>query len=194
MIRFLKFSELRGIQIMKTKLWLLLITLLPIYSINQPGCTITIKSEWKNLETARETTFFGNQWIEIALIKFKQISKENVFINQLQFHWHGHHIHKLHASLYLKTNQPNFIPTEENLICDGQWGTKSQSLFFNFPDLKLGPNTTFVIVATIDNQLETTLHNGSFTLADSSLPEELQNISNRHISFSLPPQKEVYIS
>ncbi len=156
----------------------LFITLL----INTKVCDITIQSIWKNLETPRETKLFGSQWILAAIVTFKRTPelKEAIVINKLQFAWDGPMLTNLSASLYKKSPNKDFLPTEDSLICDGKWNNTNQKLSFSFDDERLDAVTRFYIVVTIPDIIANQLQEGSFNLLESSLPEELKQQSENN--------------
>ncbi len=95
-----------------------------------------------------------------------------LFLDTISLTWNGDYIDTLSASLYKKNLSRNFLPIEDNLICDGIWNKKKQTLMFNFDEKEtLNPTTTFYIVLTIPQSIENILLNGTFSLDENFLPK-----------------------
>lgn len=130
---------------------------------------------------------FGGKWVLVGSITFKKKSKEQLFIDTLSLSWKGQHIDHLVASLYKKNLSRDFLPIEDNLICDGVWNKTKQSLIFNFDEKEtLNPTTIFYLVLTIPHTLEPILKNGAFVLEEHNLPKPFkQNSQTMHLSLEI---------
>lgn len=139
--------------------------------VAQEKCPIILESQWHNLDNNdSKVEHFGGKWVLVGSITFKRKSKEPIFLDKISFVWHGEQIDNLIASLYKKPYNKEFLAIEENLICDGIWNEKTQTLIFDFDDQeKLAPTTTFYLVLTIPQTIETILKSGYFSLKDTSL-------------------------
>ena len=123
----------------------------------------------------------------VGSITFKKKSKEPLFIDTLNLTWNGKHIDHLAASLYKKNLSRDFLPIEDNLICDGVWNKTKQTLLFNFDEKEtLNPTTIFYLVLTIPDHLEPTLKKGAFVLEEQSLPKPFKQCSQTmHLSLEI---------
>ena len=104
--------------------------------------------------------------------KSKRKSKEPLSIDTLAMRWNGNQLENLITSLYKKKPSKEFLPIEENLICDGIWNKTRQTVIFNFDEKEtLYPITTFYLVMTIPLSTEPILKNGTFSLLEHNLPK-----------------------
>ena len=143
---------------------------IPSYCID--NFDIILKSKWKELGCKdNNCADFGGKWILVGSITFKRRSKEPISISQINLSWHGAQLTDLTASLYRKSIGKEFWPLEENLICDGQWNSKTQTLILDFDaEEKLAPTTVFYLVLTVPESTEQLLRNGHFCLENNHLP------------------------
>lgn len=147
---------------------------------------IILEPKWQNLEdNPQKNDQFGGQWILAGCITFKKKSKDVINLSTLQLHWHGPKIENLLASLYKKNLDKEFIPVEDNLICDGLWNKKEQTLILTFNKKhNLGPLNIFYLVLTVPPHLENKLKSGFFSIEKNELPMQY-NLSMRNTSLSL---------
>lgn len=133
---------------------------------------IILKSKWKQLGCKDNTcTDFGGKWILVGSITFKRRSKEPIYVDEINLSWHGEKLDNLTASLYRKTRDKEFLAIEANLICDGQWNQKTQTLIFDFDaEEKLAPTSIFYLVLTVPEDIESILKRGHFCLKNNCLP------------------------
>ena len=133
---------------------------------------IVLKPKWQQLDcNDNKCANFGGKWILIGSITFKRRSKDPIFVDKIHLSWHGENIDHLIASLYKKNIGKEFLAIEDNLICDGQWNTKTQTLILNFDEEeKLAPTTVFYLVLTIPETIEPILKKGHFCLENNCLP------------------------
>ena len=86
----------------------------------------------------------------------------------------GENIENLISSLYKKVPNKEFLPIEDNLICDGIWNKKTQTIILPFEEKEtLGPSTKFYLVLTIlglTDHLSFRVHDGVKLLAHFSGP------------------------
>jgi hypothetical protein len=160
---------------MKRTLLLLLfviISLSCIVSYAIDNFDIVLKSKWQQLGCNDNTcTDFGGKWIVIGSITFKRRSKDPIFVDKINLRWHGENLDNLIASLYRKTIGKEFLAIEQNLICDGQWNPKTQTLILDFDEEeKLGTTSVFYLVLTIPEAIEPILKRGHFCLENNCLP------------------------
>lgn len=135
---------------------------------------VTLQPEWTNLDHTTNDTLteeFGGKWILAGNITFKKKIKEPVYIKQIVMKWTGESINNLITSLYKKDLDKEFVPIEDNLICDGVWNKTRQTLIFNFEEKEtLGPVTIFYFVLTVPDSLEPLLKTGTFCIDEQCLP------------------------
>ena len=143
--------------------------------------SILLESKWQNLERNQEKNkAFGGKWILIGSIIFEKKSKEVISINEINLQWNGGNIENLIGSLYKKHPEKNFIPIQDNLVCDGIWNKTKQLLMLKFDNkLSLGPTTTFYLVLTIPEHIEPVLKKGSFCLEEYCLPDPFKHCAHK---------------
>ena len=160
---------------MKRLIQIMLSTVISIASIpcySRDSFDIVLKSKWQELDGSdSKCADFGGKWILVGSITFKKRSKSPVFVDEMNLRWHGEQLDNLTGSLYKKTPGKDFFAIEENLICDGIWNQKTQTLIFDFDEKEnLGPTTVFYLVLTVPDTVETILKKGYFSLANNCLP------------------------
>ncbi len=168
---------------------------LSILIITSGSCTlaledfsVSLEPKWQNLEhDQQKSKEFGGKWILVGSITFEKKSKELVSLDKINLHWNGTDIDNLIGSLYKKYPDKEFIPIEDNLICDGSWNKTKQTLILKFTErLTLGPITTFYLVLTVPETTELMLKNGSFCLEEQCLPEPFKPYARkRQLSLSV---------
>ena len=133
---------------------------------------ITLTPKWSVLDGNRtKATDFGGKWILVGSITFKKRSKDPIAIESITLQWNGDSIDNLIGSLYKKTPDKDFLPIEDNLVCDAVWNKKKQVIIFNFDEREnLGPTTVFYLVLTVPEAIESLLKTGSFCLEKQCLP------------------------
>lgn len=143
--------------------------------------SILLESKWQNLEHNQEKNkAFGGKWILIGSIIFEKKSEEVISINKINLQWNGDNIENLIGSLYKKHPEKNFIPIQDNLVCDGIWNKTKQLLMLKFDNkLSLGPTTTFYLVLTIPEHIEPVLKKGSFCLEEHCLPDPFKHCAHK---------------
>ena len=153
---------------------------------------IVLKPKWRNLDNNnnKKDIDFGGKWILVGSITFKKKSKEPLFIDTISLRWNGEPITNLIASLYKKNFSKDFLPIEDNLICDGLWNNTKQTIIFNFEEKEtLTPRTTFYLVLTIPEIIEDILTKGSFSLEEQSLPKPFkQQLQSMNLSLTINAQ------
>jgi hypothetical protein len=117
----------------------------------------------------------GGKWILVGSITFHKKSKEVAKLEKISFEWHGDPIDHLSGSLYKKIPEKQFMPIEDNLVCDGSWNKLNQCLILDFNNRKqtLGPRNIFYLVFTVPESIEPALKSGYFNLVQTNLPDTL---------------------
>jgi hypothetical protein len=149
---------------------------------------IVLKSKWRPLDNnAQHEIDFGGKWVLVGGITFKKKSKDPLFIDSLCLRWHGAYLDNVIASLYKKTPSKEFLPIENNLVCDWTWNKTKQVIMFNFSDKEtLHPTTTFYLVLTIPPENEQLLKNGTFSLEEQCLPKPFkQSLQTMQLSLTI---------
>src|SRR5690348_14569609 len=94
---------------------------------------LVVAPHWHNLEPALPTTEkFGGKWMLVGSLTFHKKAKEQVDLNKIYLRWKGPELDSLVGSLYRKDADKQFIPLQNNLICDGTWCKKQQVLKLTF--------------------------------------------------------------
>jgi hypothetical protein len=152
---------------------------IPLYATENSD--IILKSKWKELcNNNQKCTDFGGKWVVVGSITFKKRCKQRIFVDKLNLCWQGENIDNLTASLYRKKQAKDFLAIEDNLICDGLWSQKTQTLIFDFDKEKcLDPTTVFYIVLTIPSCTEAVLKKGQFCLENSCLPAPFKECAEK---------------
>jgi len=143
---------------------------------------LIIKSTWHDLDCdSQKCDRFGGKWILVGSITFKKKAKEPVELNRLYLHWHGSPLDNLIGSLYTKNNDQDFMPIEDNLICDSVWNKTEQTLLLKFDEQQtLGFVNTFYLVLTIPQELEPIVKQGHFTIDRQRLPEQFKECTDNN--------------
>ena len=158
---------------------------------------VILLPHWNNLEhTTERIQQFGGKWILAGSITFKKKAKDTVHLNQLSLRWKGPKLQQLLGSLYKKELDKEFIPIEDNLICDGSWNKAKQTLQLKFNEKQtLGPINIFYLVLTVPEPVEPLVKQGQFDVISTSLPEQYKICTRNHtlsISYSsLSQQKPI---
>jgi hypothetical protein len=156
------------------------VSILPIQVCKAENFNITLKSKWYDLdENCTKATEFGGKWILVGSIIFKRC-KDPISIQTINLHWNGDPLDNLIASLYKKNlDKENFLPIEENLICDGIWNKSKQTLVLHFNEKEnLAPTTVFYLVLTVPESIEPILKKGSFCLEEQCLPKPFKQCAH----------------
>lgn len=153
---------------------------------------VIITPQWQDLESNEEKAKqFGGKWILAGSINFKKKAKDTVHLNRIYLEWKGSPIEHLTASLYKCESDKEFLPIQENLVCDGIWNKAHQTLMLNFDKKEtLGFSNTFNLVLTVPEDLENTLKKGAFSLMSTYLPEPFKLCAHKQslsLTFSVPP-------
>jgi len=144
--------------------------------------SVILEPKWENLEpNTTKTKKFGGKWVLVGNITFKKNSKEPVNLSKIYLNWQGKTIKNLVGSLYKKKSDKDFIPIQDYLICDGAWNKTKQTLILKFDEKQtLGPITTFYLVLTIPENIETVVKKGSFVIEKEYLPEQFKVYALQH--------------
>lgn len=172
-------------------LFLALIIVLPtsVCTAKEPdNFQIIIKPTWQDLECNTQSCIkFGSKWILVGSITFKKKSKEPVCLGRLYLKWVGDYLDNLVGSLYTKHNETDFMPIEDQLVCDSEWNKKDQTLSLRFNDQQmLGFMNTYYLVLTVHPHLESIIKQGHFKLDHLRLPEQFKWCSqDNHLCLQL---------
>lgn len=106
----------------------------------------------------------AKKWAWIGSITLK--SKIPLKLEKLNLQWFGKKISSLQASLYQKKEtDPELIPIEKNLVCDGSWNNQSQELSFNINQKVVSVNNYYLLLSFPSSE-EKAIKSGYFTLPD----------------------------
>ena len=155
---------------------LLLISTTTSLCIYAAECDILLVPLWDNLEKNNMIERdLGGKWMLVGSITFHKKSKEVVKLEKISLEWHGDPINHLSGSLYKKIPKKQFLPIEDNLVCDGSWNKLNQCLVLDFNNRKqtLGPRNIFYLVFTVPESIEPALKSGYFNLVQTNLPDTL---------------------
>lgn len=156
------------------------------------GCEILLDPRWVNLgKDTTDSANFGSKWVLVGVITLRKTSKQPVILRQLTFEWLGKPISCLFGSLYKGYPNKNFLPLEENLICDSLWDSKQQTLKCIFDEkLILGPLSIFYLVLTVPASLEKTISCGALKLLYEQMPAPYNGLKpeNRELILDLSEQ------
>lgn len=140
-------------------------------------CSISLEPRWESLERGNTAAQkFGGKWILAGSITFRKKCKDPIKLDHLCLAWHGPRLKNLSGSLYKKIPGKEFVPIEDNVLCDGLWNEKNQHLQLDFSDQSqnLGPLSIFYVVLTVPKEQEELLKQGHFTLVKHHLPEQFE--------------------
>lgn len=139
----------------------------------------SIQPHWQDLEKdSKNSTLFGSKWIWAGTLTFKKRPQEQISLRSITLQWKGDTIKNLTGSLFRKEPRKPFLAVETNLVSDGVWDTKKQTLTFQFKkEEKLHPTDTFCLVLAIPDNLASTIRTGSFTIEQKTLPTAFQKLS-----------------
>ncbi len=152
--------------------------------INSSDITVTIQPDWKDLEhNPKYIKKFGGRWILAGTITIVKKAQEKIHLNRLHLQWEGPQespkIETLNASLYAGECLEDFLPIQENLVCDGVWNSAQQKLLFNFEEQQLLTfKNCFFLVLTVPENKEQLIRNGTFKLVTAILPEPIKECLN----------------
>lgn len=175
---------------------ILLVMAMPtvLFSDDLEDFNVILTPQWQDLESnAENAKQFGGKWILAGNITFKKKAKDTVHLNRIYLQWEGSPIDNLVASLYKCEPDKEFLPIQENLICDGLWNKAQQTLMLNFDKKEtLGFTNIFNLVLTVPENLEHTLKRGSFDLMPTYLPEPFKICARKRslsLTFNAPLQE-----
>jgi hypothetical protein len=122
-------------------------------------CTTSTWKEFLSNDAVSEIN--QKKWAWVGLITMK--SKIPLKLKTLNLHWLGKKIDSLQASLYQKKEtDPQLIPIQHNLVCDGTWDSIKQELSFNV-DQKVVAINSYYLVLSFPKQEEKTIKTGQFS-------------------------------
>jgi hypothetical protein len=158
---------------------------------------ISLKSKWQELDNNCERcTNFGGKWVVVGSITFEKRAKDPIAVETINLHWCGDHLDNLIASLYRKIPGKDFLAIEHNLVCDGIWNEKKQTLIFDFDEKQnLGPTTVFYLVLTMPSSIEPILKNGYFCLENDCLPRPFKHSTQNEklfLAINDTPAKNIF--
>ncbi len=145
-------------------------------------CEICILPKWENLEQqSNKSHQFGTQLLLVGEITFRKRCKNCIKLDKLILKWHGKNIETLCGSLYKKKSK-QFMPIEEQLVCDGTWNKRNQQLVLNFSNKMqtLGAADTFYLVLSIADDTAKIIKDGHFELINSGLPSPFDQYVEKH--------------
>ena len=152
-----------------------LTAMLYAYGATQPPeeFNIIVEPSWKDLEqNAEYAKKFGGKWILAGCIIFKKRAQDKVHLDRIYLQWDGPKIDNLIGSLYTSESHEEFIPIQDNLVCDGCWNNNQQKLLFNFEEEQLLTfKNYYFLVLTVRDEVEPVLKKGKFNLVTTTLPE-----------------------
>lgn len=153
------------------------------------GGSVSVEPIWQEIKkSAHGTKLFGEEWILVGNITFKKKTKEWINLSRIHMRWHGDPIDQLLGSLYRKSPDKDFLPLQENLVCDGLWNKKEQLLVLNFDKKEsLGALNVFSLVLTVPEELKEVIRAGHFTIETCSLPDQFKDYLHERI-LSLAPK------
>ncbi len=143
-------------------------------------CSITIESQWEDLENNKEKSQkFGGKWILAGTITFKKKCNAQVNLQEIRLQWHGKHIENLTGSLFTSKDFGPFKPLPANHIADSKWSKKTQTLMLKFDRvISLHPTTVFHLVLTVPEDQEQLLK-GQFIIEPDYLPTPFQEAAQK---------------
>lgn len=137
---------------------------------------MTLKQEWKRVDSAHTATRYKSLWLLACTIEFKKKkTDQSLFLEKLLISWKGIQLEHLHGSLYKKHFDNEFFPLQEHLLCESSWNRQKQQIIFRFErPLVLEAETTLCLVFSVPQQIESTLKNGYFEFERNTFPAILQ--------------------
>ncbi len=143
---------------------------------------LILEPHWQPFEPhAQHMLASQDEWILVGSITFKKKAKENVQLARLNLQWKGPAIDTMFGSLYVKKQDKDFLPLQDNLICDGSWNKTQQTLKLTFDQQRsLGSVNVFYLVLTIPKHAKPALKKGSFEIVATCLPEPFRPTSTDH--------------
>lgn len=152
----------------------------------KPACELQVTPQWKDLDPQHNKRFH-NKLIWVGQFVIKKRSKEFMLLSELDLAWKGEKIKNLQASLFRKKPNQELLPVEDQLVCDGHWNTKKQTLKLKFKEKEyLQPRTTLCLVLTVTKDLEPVLRQGHFDILPDNLPRQLKpEVGKNHLRISL---------
>ncbi len=140
-------------------------------------CSIIMQPMWQSLEPdPAKIKQFGGKWILVGSVIFKKGSEAKVSMRELHLQWSGPFLDNLNATLYKENSEKQFLPLQENVICDGQWNKKKQIIVLRFDHAEpLSVVNVFYLVLTLPQEIEHNIKHGSFTITQSGLPDPFKD-------------------
>jgi hypothetical protein len=116
---------------------------------------------------------------QYATLTFRKKTSEPADLTSVVLQWKGPHISQqlgLSGALFHKKNpREELIATHDNQVATSAWNEKKQQLIFHFKKShSLSGTTKFFVVLTVNQELDSLLQNGSFSLLPASLPDAFQ--------------------
>lgn len=139
---------------------------------------LNIMPQWHNLDANEERCEqFGGAWIEAGVITLRKRTREAINMTHLILSWQGEEIDHLIGSLYQRKPNKDFMPIEQNLICDSNWQQSGQKLIFKFlQPLSLDSLTELRLVLTVPPEMQDKLKNGSLKVEADYLPDQIKEM------------------
>lgn len=152
----------------------------PIESIKtvSKDIELNIVPQWHNLDQNEERCEeFGGAWIEAGVITLRKKTRESINMTHLILSWQGEELEHLIGSLYQRKPNKDFMPIEQNLICDSNWQQSGQKLIFKFlQPLSLDVLTELRLVLTVPQDMQDKLKNGSLKVEADYLPDQIKEM------------------
>ena len=164
----------------------ILVIVLCVPTLANANCHVRVEPKWDNLEqTQKKEKMFGGKLMLVGSITFRKQCKDCIKIDKLVLEWHGKQLDTLCGSLYKKYSEKEFVPLQENLICDALWNKANQNLVLDFESQEtLSAVNVFYVVLTVPEGIEQTLKDGHFTLRDTTLPDQI-NFADKKLDLAL---------
>ncbi len=159
---------------MKSSITFILLASTTAVCASTSDCDILLAPRWDNLEKNNmQEKQLGGKWVLVGSITFHKTSTLSAKLGRISLQWRGDHIDHLSGSLFKKPSDKNFMPIEDNLLCDGSWNKRNQCLTLDFCNKKqtLGALNIFYLVLTVPPSIELTLQSGHFNLVQTNLPD-----------------------
>jgi len=132
----------------------------------QTLCSLSTTSTWREFAlTSSIDELKDEKWVWTTLLTFK--SKEALHLHTLTLTWKGKPLDTLAASLYQKQKyHDNLVPIEQNLVADGVWSKKKQTLIFSVNEKLIAINEYYLVLSFASDQ-EQIIKNGKFVSVQS---------------------------